>query len=198
MMNYTNDMWRRLARSVDAPVQRRWRTRCGLEENVVPDGPARVRKRYEEPELTFRPATAGDYAFALELYLTVTGKLLMQHGLEDRERIIERFTSRFHPADSCIIWLDDQKIGWMQVAGTATGFHLQQIHILEDYRNRGIGTRLIKSLQERARAAGRSVTLNVLHGNPAIALYRRLGFRQFGEDAEKVHMRWAGRRSGKR
>jgi len=34
------------------------------------------------------------------------------------------------------------------------------------------------------------VTLDVIHGNRARALYLRLGFRQFGADADKVQMIW--------
>ncbi len=85
----------------------------------------------------------------------------------------------------------------MQVSDTATGLHLHQIHIVEGYRNRGLGTALIKELQERARAKAKPVTLNVIHGNPALALYHRLGFSVVGEDEDKLHMRWRGRRSAK-
>jgi hypothetical protein len=37
---------------------------------------------------------------------------------------------------------------------------------------------------------GRPVSLNVIRGNPAISLYRRLDFRIVGEDKEKIRMRW--------
>jgi hypothetical protein len=41
---------------------------------------------------------------------------------------------------------------------------------------------------------GRPVALNVIRGNPALSLYRRLGFRVVGGDAEKLHMRWEAER----
>jgi ribosomal protein S18 acetylase RimI-like enzyme len=69
------------------------------------------------------------------------------------------------------------------------GIHLRQIHIVDGFRNCGIGTNLIQSLLDRAQAMGRPVALNVMRGNPAISLYRRLGFRIVGEDEEKFQMR---------
>jgi ribosomal protein S18 acetylase RimI-like enzyme len=83
----------------------------------------------------------------------------------------------------------------MQVSETASGLHLYQIHIIEGYRNRKLGTHLIKALQDCACAKTQPITLNVIRGNPALALYRRLGFRVVGGDGEKLHMRWQGRRS---
>ena len=56
---------------------------------------------------------------------------------------------------------------------------------------------MIKELQGKARAKALPITLNVIHGNPALDLYLRLGFRVVGEDEDKLHMRWRGRRSVK-
>ncbi len=57
-------------------------------------------------------------------------------------------------------------------------------------RGQGIGTQLIKELLQRADALGKSVTLDVMHGNPARLLYLRLGFRQISQDAAKRQMIW--------
>jgi len=52
----------------------------------------------------------------------------------------------------------------------------------QDYRNRGIGTQLILHLEELAK---RNFKLEVLYlevfqGNPAISLYRRMGYKEVG------------------
>ena len=69
-------------------------------------------------------------------------------------------------------------------------FHLHQLHIVADCHNNGIGSLLIRDLLERAETSGRAVVLNVIRGNRATSLYRRLGFRVVGEDREKLRMRW--------
>ena len=42
----------------------------------------------------------------------------------------------------------------------------------------------------RGAALRKPVTLDVLHGNPARSLYLRLGFKQTGQDADKIQMIW--------
>ncbi|MCK7594967.1 GNAT family N-acetyltransferase [Pseudomarimonas salicorniae] len=53
---------------------------------------------------------------------------------------------------------------------------LMDIALMPDQRGRGIGTALIRALQGEARASGRRIGLHVEPGNPALDLYRRLGF----------------------
>jgi len=59
---------------------------------------------------------------------------------------------------------------------------LLSIIVAEDYRNKGIGTALMEELIKNAKE---KFHLEILHlevygGNPAINLYRRLGFKEFG------------------
>jgi len=147
--------------------------------------------------VSLRRARSGDYAFALGLYLASVRPLLTKLGRWDEDRVLASLQNGFKPATVRIIRQDGLDIGWMQVSDTATGFHLHQIHLMDGYRNRGLGTGLIKELQERARNKVKPITLNVIHGNPALDLYLRLGFRVVGEDEDKLHMRWRGRRSVK-
>jgi len=89
-----------------------------------------------------------------------------------------------------MICIDGADIGWMQVSDSDEELNLEQLHLLEAYRRRGIGTRLVRDLQARCREAGRPFRLNVMRGNSAIEFYRRLGFSVVGEDKEKFQMRW--------
>jgi ribosomal protein S18 acetylase RimI-like enzyme len=50
------------------------------------------------------------------------------------------------------------------------------IALLPPFRGQGIGTRLLDGVLAGAQAAGVPVRLHVEAGNPAAALYRRLGF----------------------
>jgi ribosomal protein S18 acetylase RimI-like enzyme len=63
------------------------------------------------------------------------------------------------------------------------------IAVLKPYRNRGIGTALLKGLLESLRAHGfRKASLSVQKENPAVHLYQRLGFKVIRESEEEYIM----------
>lgn len=57
---------------------------------------------------------------------------------------------------------------------------VREIDIHPEYQRRGIGTQIIRSAIESARARGVPVVLGTLHENDAARLYRRLGFVETG------------------
>jgi ribosomal protein S18 acetylase RimI-like enzyme len=60
---------------------------------------------------------------------------------------------------------------------------------LPSWRNRGIGTQLIRAILEEGRASVRSVALSVERWNSACRLYTRLGFREESSDDVYLRMR---------
>ena len=137
-----------------------------------------------------RPAAQSDRDFARLLYLDSMKQRVPVLGRWDEAAAIARFRRNFRLDQSQVVCLDGHGIGWMQVSETTEGLHLHQIHIVEEFRNQGIGTFLIRALLQRAEAGRKSVVLNVMRGNPAISLYLRLGFRTIRTDEEKLHMSW--------
>ena len=53
---------------------------------------------------------------------------------------------------------------------------LVDISLLPEFRNRGLGTSLLRDLFTEAEAAGKPLTIHVEKFNPAMRLYQRLGF----------------------
>lgn len=145
-------------------------------------------------EISLRPAQPDDHDFAAALYFESTKRLLTALGRWQERRVVARFQRAFKPEQTQMICSGGTDIGWMQVSQSTAGFHLHQLHIVDRFRNRGIGTGLINALLDRARALGQPVSLNVIRGNPAISLYSRLGFRVVGKDEEKLQMRWQAAR----
>ena len=141
-------------------------------------------------EVTRRPARKEDFDFALTLYLQSTKPLLIAIGRWDAETIPARFAKGLKIEQIQILSLNDADIGWMQVSETADELHLDQLHLVGDARNTGIGTGLVRELQGRAITSGKVLALNVMRGNRAQQLYERLGFRVAGGDAEKIRMIW--------
>ena len=144
------------------------------------------------PDFTLRPATKDDFVFAKSLYMASMKPLLSALEAWDDEKANTTFQDYFKPEEIRLIAINGADIGWIQVSETNGEIHLDQLHLLEPYRNRGIGTRLIKQTQAQARKKGKPLCLSFVRGNRAKALYERLGFRHAGSDVTKIHMRWNG------
>ena len=95
--------------------------------------------------------------------------------------------------DSKIILLDGRPVGRMLVDRTETPMVLRDIALLTEYRNAGIGSRLLQELMTEAAAAGKPIRLHVVSTSPAVRFYERLGFRTSGNDeagTAYLEMKW--------
>ena len=141
-----------------------------------------------------RPATGEDFAFAESIYIEAM-RLLMEPLVKWNE--VERRAAlrrSFKVADAMIIVVGGQDIGWMQVSVRDTDYNLAQLQLVEGHRCKGIGTRLIRDLLDRAEREARTVSLSVVRTNRAIGLYRRLGFRIIDPEATPIiDMVWGDR-----
>jgi ribosomal protein S18 acetylase RimI-like enzyme len=102
--------------------------------------------------------------------------------------VTNRFRQGYRQSQVQVICVGERDFGWIQVAEFVDRLHLRQLHLIAPFRGAGIGTRLIEDLLRRAAAQKKPVTLDVIHGNPAKSLYLRLGFKQYGRDADKIQM----------
>jgi GNAT superfamily N-acetyltransferase len=64
------------------------------------------------------------------------------------------------------------------------------IALLPQHRRSGIGTKLLRTLQDEARTAGKTITIYVEKFNPARTLYHRLGFRQVEDKGVYLLLEW--------
>lgn len=165
----------------DLPVQGDLLVRPGMMLEIEPP-----------PGIALRPARPDDYEFARKLYFGCVGTLLKALGRWDEAAVAKRFENAYRNRPSQVICLDGSDIGWLQVWWNESRVHLDQVHLVERYRNRGIGSLLIRAAMARAERIGLPLTLDVIRGNPAIALYFRLGFHVVAEDEELFTMRWNG------
>jgi GNAT superfamily N-acetyltransferase len=146
------------------------------------------------PAFALRPATSDDFCFARNLYMASMQPLLSALGAWDEAKAHATFRDYYKPEEVRMIMVDGADIGWIQVSETDGEVHLDQLHLVEPFRDRGIGTRLIRKAQADARRKDRPLCLSFVRGNRAETLYGRLGFRHAGSDVTKIHMRWGGGR----
>lgn len=102
------------------------------------------------------------------------------------EHTVARVRSNFDCAE--IIELNGRPIGLLKVIRSPTEWRVSQIQLLPEHQGKGIGTKLLEEVLANARAAGLVVTLSALKINPAVRLYRRLGFTTETESEKSVSM----------
>jgi ribosomal protein S18 acetylase RimI-like enzyme len=93
-------------------------------------------------------------------------------------------------AQDYIICRDGADIGRLYLERGADEIRIVDIALLPQQRGGGNGARLIGQLQEEAARGGLPLRLSVAQGNPAMALYRRLGFVATSESETDVAMEW--------
>ena len=149
-----------------------------------------------QDDLNLREATADDEPFLLEVYASTRLEELEPFGWDDNQKrafIRMQFLARertYPRGDNRIILLHGRPIGRMLVDRSETGILLRDIALLTEYRNAGIGSRLIQGLMKEAASAGQPIRLHVLASSPAVRLYERLGFRRSGDDGAYLEMKW--------
>jgi ribosomal protein S18 acetylase RimI-like enzyme len=101
------------------------------------------------------------------------------------------YREQFPAADELLIVSDGSPVGWIVVDRSGTELHAIDIAVLSKERNKGVGTRVIRTLQEEAAARSRPMVLSVLTLNVrALGLYVRLGFGAISETDTHTVMEW--------
>jgi len=138
-----------------------------------------------------RPARSDDFRFAWSLYeelmKPLTVELLGRWNESGQRQVIELALAQ---QDTSIIVRDDSDVGWMQVIESADSLYLGQLYVAPSWQNRGIGTAILHDLTNKARGAGKTVTLDVMKNNRSRLLYERLGFQVIGQSEYKLNLRW--------
>lgn len=80
-----------------------------------------------------------------------------------------------------IILADEQSAGRLYVDRWEHEIRIVDITLLPPFRGQGVGSSLLQSLIEESMAAGKPLSIHVEKNNPAMRLYRRLGFLPIGE-----------------
>ncbi len=126
--------------------------------------------------LHLRPAAAADSGFVYRARKEAMGEYIrLTWGWE--ESFQRHFHSRdFDPSSIGIIVRDGADIGYLAVGVRPHAVWLDQICLLPLHQRRGIGTALLRSLLQGARARGLPVRAEYLKVNPVGRLFRRLGF----------------------
>ncbi|USG65060.1 GNAT family N-acetyltransferase [Brevibacillus ruminantium] len=153
-----------------------------------------------------RAVTETDEVFLFQLYsstrldeLAAWGwdEVMQQQFLQLQWRAQKHsYAMQYPDAEHILLCYQNIPIGRIIVARSDTAVILVDITILPDYRGMGIGTTLIRELQNEAAASLHPLLLSVLPTNRAMQLYERLGFRAIGSLGLHISMEWTPTPSG--
>jgi ribosomal protein S18 acetylase RimI-like enzyme len=104
----------------------------------------------------------------------------VQQGFHDRW---------FEPSKTQVILVDGEPVGALGVESRHGDRYVTRIEILPSYQSLGLGTEIIRDLVEETHREGKAVSLHVFSGNRALAIYRRVGFREVSQEGNRVFMR---------
>jgi ribosomal protein S18 acetylase RimI-like enzyme len=151
--------------------------------------------------ISLRPITPADESFLAKLYASTRWDELAPTSWSDEEKTV--FCRRQFDAQSAhyrehypealfqIIERNGESIGRLYVARWEREIRIVDISLLPEFRGAGIGSQLLRELQEEAHSTGKTLTIHVERFNPALRLYERLGFKQVEDKGVYLLMRWS-------
>lgn len=156
--------------------------------------------------ISLRLITPADVSFLAGVYASTRAEELAVTGWSDEEKAVfcrrqfdaqsAHYAANYPGASFQVIERDGVPIGRLYVARWEKEIRIVDITLLTEFRGTGIGTKLLRELQDEARSAGKSLTIHVERFNRALALYQRLGFQQVEDKGVYLLMKWKGSQSG--
>jgi len=123
-------------------------------------------------------------------YLLELRKLTMVEHLEKSGQYLtqDEHILRLNDAYECshLIFYQNNKIGTLKYREHDNTLEVMQLQISPEYQGKGLGGKILRQVLHHA--GDKVVELTVLKENPALKLYKRLGFTVTGEDEYEFHM----------
>ena len=137
-------------------------------------------------KISIRNISNTDFPFLKKVYRSTREKEmeLFNWSEEQKSNFIDfqfnaqhsHYINSFKGADFLIIKLNRTDIGRLYIWRTESQMRVIDISLLEKYRAKSIGTKILTGLIKESKKSGKKMNLHVEHNNPALKLYKRLGF----------------------
>ena len=145
-----------------------------------------------------RPARAADEAFLFAVFCDFRAAELAPLPQAQREALLRLqyqaqardYGQRFPRCELFVIEFSGEAVGRLLLNRGADELRVVDIAVVPQRRGQGIASAVLKSLISEAEAAGTTLRLSVWHDNPALALYRELGFCVRTESATHLELEW--------
>lgn len=151
--------------------------------------------------LSCRPMTDADLPFLFGLYASTRAQEVAVSGWPPEVQVQflrQQFEAQHHhymtyypQAEWLVVEHQARAIGRLYFEEWPSQFRIIDIALVPDVQRRGFGTALIDDLFRRARSVGKKVSIHVEKNNPAMGLYRRLGFAKAEDKGVYDLMEWS-------
>jgi len=150
--------------------------------------------------IALRPATTEDGEFLLAVFKSSRGDDLRELGW-DEDRIGEFLGMQFQAqqrlyqndyqrADDQIVLCEQQPAGRLTVERRDHEIRCVEVALVPAHQNTGIGTFLVRQLQDEAKLANKPLRLGVIRFSRAVSLFERLGFARTSETGTHFQLEW--------
>lgn len=148
-----------------------------------------------------RPETDDDLPFLRALYASTREEELAITGWSHEQKLAfcnSQFDAQRHHyrtyITNCrfdVLEYRGEPVGRLYLEPRMTQLNVVDIALMPAWRAKGIGTAMLEAVKETARQTGRGVCIFVEQYNPALRLYRRLGFTEVRKDGLYFEMEWS-------
>jgi len=152
-------------------------------------------------EIAYRPAREEDLDFVRIVYTSTRLEELAQTGwpleaqhafLEQQHQAQHSYYAQVYPdAERLIIERGGTPVGRLYLAETPENLRIIDISLLPEARGQGIGEAILRDIGAVAASHGRKVSIHVEQFNPAMRLYKRLGFIEVEDQGVYKLMEWS-------
>jgi ribosomal protein S18 acetylase RimI-like enzyme len=168
------------------------------------DTPPLCWSRAAQAGLTFRSIADADLPFLARVYASTRAEeLATVSGWSDEQKaafVDHQFRAqhahyqKYYPeADWLVMSHAGRDVGRLYIERWPSQHRLIDITFLPEHRGKGLGEALLRDLMDEAAAAGKALSIHVEKFNPAMRLYRRLGFTVDEDKGVYDLMRWSAR-----
>ena len=153
-------------------------------------------------KITLRPVQESDNEFLLKVYGSTREQEMAQvpWTAEQKQQFVRmqweaqrnHYAAQHPKATHEIICVEGTAVGRLYLDRSGDNFHILDITLLPEHRNRGAGSFLLRQIMAEAKEAGKPVTIYVETFNPSLRLFQRLGFTPIQQEGFHLLLQCAG------
>ncbi len=140
-------------------------------------------------QCSFRQATKHDETAIFDLYCRVMKKYITEIWGWDQGWQENDFIKHFSPGNITVVWEENKAIGYSQIEDQGNQIYIRMLLLLPNRQRKGIGSRLLNAVIEKAKAQSKGIALQVFKVNEqAKRFYEYHGFQVQGETPSSFTM----------
>lgn len=138
---------------------------------------------------SFQQATKHDEAVIFDLYCRVMKEHITEIWGWDQEWQENDFMKHFSPENITVVREENKAIGYSQIENQGNQLYIRMLLLLPKHQRKGIGSRLLNAVIEKAKAQSKGIALQVFKVNEqAKRFYEHRGFQVQGETPSSFTM----------